>query len=56
MTLIETQQSFSTLSTYFYDTPEVVELQEADAERLRDPSSESEKEEEAEEATSIVEG
>ena len=46
MTLIETQQSFSTLSTYFYDTPEVVELQEADAERLRDPSSESEKEEE----------
>ena len=42
MTLIETQQSFSTLSTYFYDTPEVVELQEADAERLRDPSSESE--------------
>ena len=42
MTLIETQQSFSTLSTYFYDTPEVVGLQEADAERRRDPSSESE--------------
>ena len=42
MTLIETQQSFSTLSTYFYDTTEVVELQEADAERRRDPSSESE--------------
>jgi len=42
MTLIETHQSFSTLSTYFYDTPEVVGLQEADAERRRDPSSESE--------------
>ena len=42
MTLIETRQSFSTLSTYFYDTPEVVVLQEADAERRRDPSSESE--------------
>jgi hypothetical protein len=48
MTLVETQQSFSTLSTYFYDTPEVVKLQEADAERRRDPSSESEKEEEVE--------
>jgi hypothetical protein len=47
MTLVETQQSFSTLSTYFYDTSSVVELQEADAERQRDPSSESEKEEEA---------
>ncbi len=46
MTLVETQQSFSTLSTYFYDTSSVVELQEADAERRRDPSSESEKEEE----------
>jgi hypothetical protein len=45
MTLIETQQSFSTLSTYFYDTSEVVELQEADAERRRDSSSESEEEE-----------
>ena len=44
MTLIETQQSFSTLSTYFYDTSEVVELQEADAERRRDSSSESEEE------------
>jgi hypothetical protein len=43
-TLIETQQSFSTLSTYFYDTSEVVELQEADAERRRDSSSESEEE------------
>jgi hypothetical protein len=50
MTLIETQQSFSTLSTYFYDTPEDVELQEADAERERDPSSESEKEQAEEEA------
>ena len=49
MTLVETQLSFSTLSTYFYDTSSVVELQEADAERRRDPSSESEKEEEAEE-------
>ena len=51
MTLIETQLSFSTLSTYFYDTPEVVELQEADAQRRRDSSSESdeEKEEEKEE-------
>jgi hypothetical protein len=46
MTLIETQQSFSTLSTYFYDTPEVVQLQEADAERHRDSSSEEEVEEE----------
>ncbi len=40
MTLIETQQSFSTLSTYFYDTSEVVELLEADAEHHRDSSSE----------------
>jgi hypothetical protein len=53
MTLVETQQSFSTLSTYFYDTPEVVKLQEADAERQRDPSSESEKEEEAEEEAGL---
>jgi hypothetical protein len=42
MTLIETRQSFSTLSTYFYDASEVVELQEADVERHRDSSSESE--------------
>ena len=63
MTLIETHQSFSTLSTYFYDTPEVVELQEADAERERDPSSESEKEQAEEEgglpamgASAAVEG
>jgi hypothetical protein len=49
MTLIETQLSFSTLSTYFYDTSSVVELQEADAERRRDSSSDSEKEEEKEE-------
>jgi hypothetical protein len=40
MTLIETQQSFCTLSTYFYDTSEVVELLEADAEHHRDSSSE----------------
>jgi hypothetical protein len=40
MTLIETQQSFSTLSTYFYDASEVVELLEADAEHHRDSSSE----------------
>jgi hypothetical protein len=48
MTLIETQLSFSTLSTYFYDTSEVVDLQEADAERRRDSSSESESESEKE--------
>jgi hypothetical protein len=48
MTLIETQLSFSTLSTYFYDTSSVMELQEADAERRRDSSSESESESEKE--------
>ena len=49
MTLIETRQSFSTLSTYFYDASEVVELQEADVDRRRDSSSESEEREEEEE-------
>jgi len=46
MRLIETQLSFSTLSTYFYDASQVVELQEADAEHRRDSSSESEEREE----------
>ena len=48
MTLIETQQSFSTLSTYFYDASEVIELQEADAERHRDSGTETEQESEEE--------
>jgi hypothetical protein len=48
MSLIETQLSFSTLSTYFYDASEVVEFQEAEAEQRSDPSSESEEGEEGE--------
>ena len=53
MTLIETRQSFSTLSTYFYDASEVVELQEADVDRRRDSSSESEEREEEGELTGM---
>ena len=45
MTLIETQQSFSTLSTYFYDMSETMELQEVEREQPHDTSSETEEEE-----------